>query len=186
MLSCNGWEQPQPHGCPTDPAPQHQAAENKEVLLIQLSTGVLKLHTRFLIALFLWAAFYTHAKQVFSILHLLLTNAEEHIWTTAAWHKSEHIWSPLSLTNIPYDRAGPQGRRVCIQGAGELTAAHGTAPSATSHVCRAQGLIVPRCPALGSQGTPFPLSLLCLSLLFTKHASALRLYLHSPQHYVSL
>lgn len=114
------------------PAPQHQAAENKEVLLIQLSTGVLKLHTRFLIALFLWSAFYAPAKRVFSILHLLVTNAEEHIWTTAAWHTSEHIWSPLSLTNIPYDRAGHQGRRVCIQGAGKLTAAHGAAPSATS------------------------------------------------------
>lgn len=169
LLQLSEW--PQPHGCPTVPAWQHWAAENKEVLLVQLGTGGFELCTCLPIALFLWAAVYAHAKGVLSFLHPLLTKAEECIGTTAAWHISEYIWSLLSLANIPWDRAGPQ-RRVASRELATSWLLVGQPPQPLS-ACANRGSRCPLLPCSGEPGhllPPSPYSALPFS--HTERASA--------------
>lgn len=183
LLTSNCGEWPQPHGCPTAPAWQHPARENKGVLLVQLGTGGPELCTCLLIALFLWAAVDAHAKGVFSILHPLLVNAEECTGTTAAWHLSECIWSWLSLVRVMWDRAGPQGRAASREFSTSQPLAGG--PSASSHMCWHS---CPLLPCSREPEHPFlsPSPCSAFPFLCTECASAPRLYLHSPRHRVSL
>lgn len=157
---------------PTAPAHQHPAAQNKKALPVHLGTGVLESCPPPLLHSF--GQVFMPMQRAFSAFHTHFW--QKHSGTTAAWHTWVHL-----EPSEPHQHPMGQGR---APGEGcKLVATNRAAPQPLSCV-PAKGLGVPCCSALGSQGTPF--SLLCLCLLFPEHSRAPRLYLHGPQHFVSL